>query len=54
MKRITILLAAVGASLLTGCAHDLELPKDFVELEETGPYEFRGVSAEGTNLAVRV
>jgi len=54
MRRIAILTAAVAVAAVAGCGHRLVLPKDFVELEQARPYEFRGVSADGTNLAVRV
>ena len=48
-------VAASVAMLLAGCAHRLELPTNFVAMDEPerGPYEVRGVSPDGVVIALR-
>ncbi|MCX7703041.1 MAG: hypothetical protein N2234_02920 [Planctomycetota bacterium] len=51
MKRVCI-VCAVLIGVLSSCRM-LEPPKDYVELEEPYPYDFRAVSADGCYFAAR-
>ncbi len=44
---------ALIVAAAAGCAHRLDLPVNFVEAPDRGPYHFRGIAADGTVLAVR-
>ena len=55
MRWITLIVCAAVAPLLGGCAGNLDLPSNFVELppEETGRYDVKAVSADGVLIALR-
>lgn len=54
MQKILIACVALTA-LLAGCGPKLDLPEAFVSVDESdlGPYEVRGVSADGVVIALR-
>ena len=56
MRRTCIFTVVIGAMALAGCAHSLELPSNFVELEkqDRGRYAFRAVSPQGAVIALQV
>jgi hypothetical protein len=56
MRSVTIMTVLYGAALLAGCAHSMELPPMFVEVDKAdlGGYEFRGISPDGVVLGLQM
>ena len=55
MSKLTALMLLIVAACVPACTDRMELPANFVELDrhERGPYDVRGISADGVVVALR-